>query len=81
MTIIGGEVKADWSPLTPGAQLVVTRYADRLQVVPVTDSGVEYPVPTQHCGAPIDNLDVLTIARAAAAYVEWMVSDAQPLRR
>jgi len=76
-----GKLTADWAPEAPGAQLVITEYANRLHVLPVTDSGVEYPTPTKYRSDPLPDNDVLTIARAAADYVEWMVAEAHSLRR
>lgn len=76
-----GLPEAIWTPANPGASITVERFAAHLLAVPVIDRGVEYDVPTSHCGQRLPDRNVITIAEHTLSYLQGMVSEAASLIR
>lgn len=49
----------------------------RIRLLPVTNRGVTYPVPTSHNGAPIDPENVIAVAKAGLAFYDKFLTDAE----
>lgn len=52
-----------------------------LRLVPVIDKGIEYPVATEHRGAPIADADAMTAGRLMLRYLAGVLEEANSLLR
>lgn len=65
-------IKGEWD-----GDLAVTFTPGSVELIPVTNRGRTYPVPTSHLGKPLEDTSAVTIGKHGLAYYEALVAVAE----
>jgi len=65
-------IKGEWD-----GDLAVTFEPGGVELVPVTNRGKTYPVPTSHLNRPLEDISAITIGRYGLLYYEALVAKAE----
>lgn len=52
-------------------------FPERTKLLPVTNRGITYPVPTTHLDKPVDPMNVIAVAEAGAQFYEHFLFEAE----
>lgn len=79
--IQGRLVSGSLEPTSPASEITISMYPSHLRLLPVTDRGIVYDVPTQHEGREVGVISVMKAAELAVGYLNRLVVAASQFLR